>query len=39
MTNHECNEECGSNFDGLLTSNDVRTGFISGATFKNKPVQ
>ena len=39
MTNHECNEECGSNFDGLLTSNDVRTGFISGATFKNKPVR
>lgn len=38
MTNHECNEECGT-FDGLLTSNDVRTGFISGATFKNKPVR
>lgn len=39
MTNHECNEECGNNFDGLLASDDVRTGFISGATFKNKPVQ
>lgn len=27
------------NFDGLVSSEDVRTGFISGATFKNKPVQ
>ncbi|MGH8166451.1 MAG: M12 family metallopeptidase, partial [Woeseiaceae bacterium] len=25
-------------YDGFLTSNDVRTGYISGATFKNKPV-
>ena len=25
--------------DGLASSNDIRTGFISGATFKNKPVQ
>lgn len=38
MTNHECNEECGT-FDGLLASDDVRTGFISGATFRNKTVQ
>jgi astacin len=28
-----------TNFDGLLASGDVRTGFISGATFKNKAVQ
>ncbi|WP_148662726.1 Dot/Icm T4SS effector Zinc-dependent metalloprotease LegP [Scytonema hofmannii] len=28
-----------NNFDGLLKSDDVRTGFISGETFKNKPVQ
>jgi astacin len=28
-----------NNFDGLVSSNDIRTGFISGATFKNKPVQ
>ena len=39
MTNHECNEECVNNFDGLLASDDIRTGFISGATFKNKAVQ
>lgn len=26
-------------YDGLLQGTDVRTGFISGATFKNKPVQ
>lgn len=39
MTNHECNEECVNNFDGLLASDDVRKGFISGATFKNKLVQ
>jgi astacin len=38
MTNHEC-KECGADFDGFLTSNTVRKGFISGATFKNKPVQ
>ncbi len=37
--NHECNEECGNQFDGLLTSDDIRTGFISGTTFKNKAVQ
>lgn len=28
-----------NNFDGLVSSDDIRTGFISGATFKNKPVQ
>lgn len=28
-----------NNFDGLVSSNDIRTSFISGATFKNKPVQ
>lgn len=28
-------EDCG----GMLQSDDVRTGFISGATFRNKPVQ
>ena len=39
MTNHECNEECVKNFDGLLASGDVSTGSISGATFKNKAVQ
>ncbi|PSB45491.1 zinc metalloprotease [Cyanosarcina cf. burmensis CCALA 770] len=38
MTNHEC-KECSADFDGFLTSDTVRTGFISGATFKNKPVQ
>ena len=26
-------------YDGLLQGTDVRTGFISGVTFKNKPVQ
>jgi astacin len=26
-------------YDGLLQGTDVRTGFFSGATFKNKPVQ
>lgn len=39
MTDRECNQECGNNFDGLLASDDIRTGFISGATFKNKAVQ
>ncbi|UYG09111.1 hypothetical protein [Halomonas sp. M4R1S46] len=24
---------------GMLASDDVRTGFISGVTFRNKPVQ
>lgn len=33
------NNEDATNFDGLLASNDIRTGFISGTTFKNKPVQ
>lgn len=28
-----------TNFDGLLASDDIRTGFISGATFKKKAVQ
>ena len=28
-----------NNFDGLMSSDDIRTGFISGATFKNKPIQ
>ena len=28
-------EDCG----GMLQSDDIRTGFISGATFRNKPVQ
>ncbi|MFT5485205.1 MAG: hypothetical protein ACI9JL_000869 [Paracoccaceae bacterium] len=28
-------DDCG----GMLQSDDVRTGFISGATFRNKPVQ
>lgn len=28
-----------TNCDELLQSNDIRTGFISGATFENKPVQ
>lgn len=27
-----------ANYDGFLESNDLRTGYISGATFKNKPV-
>jgi len=35
MTNTKDLNTC----DGLLSSNDIRTGFISGATFKNKPVQ
>lgn len=26
-------------FDGFLKSDDIRTGYISGATFKNKPVK
>ena len=39
MDNHDCKEECGNNFDGLLASDDIRTGFISGATFQNKAVQ
>lgn len=26
-------------FDGFLSSDDIRTGYISGVTFKNKPVQ
>lgn len=39
MTDRECNQQCEYNFDGLLASDDVRTGFISGATFKNKAVQ
>lgn len=38
MTNHEC-RECGANFDGFLTSDIVRTGFISGNKLKNQPVQ
>ena len=33
------NNEDATNFDGLLASEDIRTGFISGATFKNKAVQ
>lgn len=28
-------EDCG----GMLQSDDIRTGFISGATFRNEPVQ
>lgn len=28
-----------NNFDEFVSSNDIRNGFISGATFKNKPVQ
>lgn len=39
MKDGECTHSCGHNEDGLLSSNDVRTGFISGATFKNKAVQ
>lgn len=31
--------EDATNFDGLVSSDDIRTGFISGATFKNKEVQ
>ena len=31
---------CENNYQfGMLASDDVRTGFISGVTFKNKPVQ
>ena len=37
MTNHEC-RECGANFDGFLTSDIVRTCFISGNKLKNQPV-
>jgi Astacin (Peptidase family M12A)/LysM domain len=33
------NNEDTTNFDGLLKSGDICTGFISGATFKNKAVQ
>jgi astacin len=39
MANHKCNDGCQGNFDGFLTSDTVRTGFISGETFKNKIVQ
>ena len=28
-------DECG----GMLQSDDVRTGFVSGQTFRNRPVQ
>lgn len=31
--------ELAADNEGLLSSGDVRTGFISGVTFKNKPVQ
>ena len=39
MVNYKCNEECTDDFDGFLTSDDVRTGFISGTTFRNKSVR
>ena len=32
-------EQLAADNEGLLSSGDVRTGFISGATFTNKPVQ
>lgn len=35
MTQNQETTSC----DGLLESDDIRTGFISGATFKNKEVQ
>mgnify|MGYP001119970964 CR=1 FL=1 len=38
-THPGCNEKCCNGFDGLLTSDDVRTGFISGETFTNKAIQ
>ncbi|MBE7384612.1 MAG: zinc metalloprotease [Leptolyngbya sp. SIO1E4] len=40
-SDHECSSEgeCGDDFDGLLASDDVRTGFISGTNFTNKAVQ
>ncbi|MGB7924385.1 MAG: Dot/Icm T4SS effector Zinc-dependent metalloprotease LegP [Pyrinomonadaceae bacterium] len=28
-----------ADYDGMLSGTEVRTGYISGATFKNKPVQ
>lgn len=34
-----CNCKQNACFDGFLTSADIRTGFISGVGFKNKPVQ
>lgn len=39
MKDNKCDRSCEHNEYGLLSSNDVRTGFISGATFKNKAVQ
>ena len=37
MANYDDDDDLANG--GLLGSDDVRTGFISGATFKNKPVQ
>jgi Astacin (Peptidase family M12A) len=34
-----CNNKDHENCDMLLSSDDVRTGFISGVNFKNKPVK
>lgn len=38
-TERASDEDLAADNEGMLTSEDVRTGFVSGATFTNKPVQ